>query len=455
MFKVILATDEKDGLGLNGSIPWLETDDLRYFAKCTADSAVVVGRKTAECLPELRGRTLFCVSSDTGAAQEKWWRPNMTLCSSVDKALYAAQATGKKVWVIGGGSIYSYVFDYLVGKIEEIHWTRIPGDYKCDTQAPHIPPEFVIHETVKHPKSPHLDTFILRRSESGERQYLELLRRIKEDGVTRVGRNGGTTSVFVHHMKFDLRDGFPLLTTRKMFMRGIVEELLFFLRGDTDSKILEKNRVNIWKGNTSREFLDSLGFTERREGVMGPLYGYQWRHFNVPYDESTAGPTAVSKDRDQLARVVWQIKNNPSSRRILMTSYNPEQLPQCVLPPCHSVVLQFFVQGEYLDMFCFNRSQDVMLGTPFNIASSSLLLHIISKLTGLTARYFHLSMGDAHIYEPHSEAADVQLQRTPYKFPTLRMPEMKSLDDIPRLKAEDFIVEGYKHYPGIRMSMVA
>jgi len=304
------------------------------------------------------------------------------------------------------------------------------GEYTCDTfvSIPKLPitsvQDFVdfIHYEYE-PKT------------LGEIQYTNLLQNVLKTGVDSEGRNGITRSVFGKHLKFDLREGFPLLTTKKMFLRGIIEELLFFIRGDTNTKMLEEKGVNIWKGNTSREFLDKMGF-KYPEGEMGPMYGYQWRTFN-------------GENIDQLADVIETIKEDPKSRRILMTTYNPIQVKEGVLYPCHSIIIQFFVEDGNLDMFCYNRSSDLFLGLPFNIASSSLLQMIIAKMTNLTPRYFNLSLGDAHIYASHMDAAETQTKRVPYKFPKIEI-----LKDMP-VVFEDFKLTEYASHPIIKAPMVA
>lgn len=285
------------------------------------------------------------------------------------------------------------------------------------------------------------------KTELGEMQYLNLMSDILKNGDNRIGRNGVTMSMFGKHMKFDLRNGFPLLTTKKMFFRGIVEELLFFLRGDTDSKILEEKKINIWKGNTSKEFLEDRGLNYE-PGIMGPMYGYQWRRFGATYG-------TVDKGIDQLANVINLIKNDPGSRRIIMTDYNPSQAEEGVLYPCHSIIIQFYVQNNFLDMFCYNRSQDVLLGVPFNIASSALLQIIIANITGLTPRFFNLSMGDSHIYDSHISAVREQICRVPYVFPQLELHKLNDISDIEKLKYNDFILSGYIYHPSIKAEMIA
>ena len=227
---------------------------------------------------------------------------------------------------------------------------------------------------------------------------------------------------------------------------------MFFIRGQTDSKILESKGVNIWKGNTSREFLDSIDMPNRREGLMGPMYGYQWRHYNSSYNEDHGIHGGV----DQLQYVIDLIINDPSSRRIMMTTFNPSQVYEGVLFPCHSIVSQFYVEGECLDMYCYNRSVDLFLGLPFNIASSSLLLILISKLTNKIPRKFILGLGDIHIYKEHYDAVKVQLSRPCYKFPNLEIKrEIKSIKDLETLELSDVEIRDYHHHPAIKADMIS
>jgi dihydrofolate reductase/thymidylate synthase len=287
-----------------------------------------------------------------------------------------------------------------------------------------------------------------------EEQYLKLLNKILLNGDYRNTRNSETYSLFCEHLKLDLREGFPLLTTKKMFIRGIIEELLFFLRGETDSKILEDKNVNIWKGNTSRYFLDSLNMNNRKEGLMGPMYGYQWRFFNAKYNEENG--KNLENGIDQLENVINLINNDPYSRRILLTSYNPCQSDKGVLYPCHSVICQFYCDSNNnLDMFCYNRSQDIFHGVPFNIASSSLLLMIIANITNRNPRYLNISMGDVHIYKSHLDSVKIQLERIPYKLPKLLInKKIENLNDIENLNFNDFELIDYISHPAIKVDMV-
>jgi len=285
-------------------------------------------------------------------------------------------------------------------------------------------------------------------------EYSNLLTEVSKQ-VLRNSRNARVHSLFCKHLSFDLTNGFPLLTTKRMFWKGIVEEFLFFIQGQTDTQILEEKGVKIWAPNTSREFLDGLGMHNRPEKHMGPMYGYQWRFFNAPYDEKTGKPK--SPGVDQFVNLIRGIRNDPGSRRHLLTDYNPCQVQQGVLYPCHSLIIQFYVNQNQLDMFCYNRSSDVFLGLPFNIASSSLLLSLVAYLTKLVPGKLHLSLGDCHVYEQHYSAVNEQLLRVPWKPPqlTIRMTEHSTIEDtLKHLKSSDFILSEYSSHDAIRAPMI-
>lgn len=214
-----------------------------------------------------------------------------------------------------------------------------------------------------------------------EYQYLNHIKNIIEKGVKKSDRTGvGTFSIFGAQMRYSLRDSFPLLTTKRVFWRGVVEELLWFIRGSTSAHELQGKNVHIWDANSTREFLDSVGLTEREEGDLGPIYGFQWRHFGADYK----GMHADYKNQgiDQLAHVIDTIKNRPNDRRIIMCAWNPVDIPEMALPPCHCLV-QFFVANDELSCLLYQRSADMGLGVPFNIASYALLTYMIAHVTGL------------------------------------------------------------------------
>ena len=258
-------------------------------------------------------------------------------------------------------------------------------------------------------------------------QYLDLLKKIMDEGAIKTDRTGtGTKSIFGYQMRFDLSKGFPLLTTKKVFTRGIIEELLWFLAGDTNKKHLQEKNVHIW---------DEWGDDET--GELGPVYGHQWRAWDT-YDGGHI---------DQIANVVDLIKNHPDSRRILVNAWNVAQVDQMALPPCHCL-FQFYVANGKLSCQLYQRSADVFLGVPFNIASYALLTMMLAQVCGLEPGEFVHTTGDTHLYLNHMDQVKEQLSRTPRPLPTMHInPEVK---DIFAFKIEDFTLEGYDPWPAIK-----
>lgn len=283
-----------------------------------------------------------------------------------------------------------------------------------------------------------------------EYQYLNLIEKIIATGSERIDRTSvGTFSIFGAQMRFSLRDGtFPLLTTKKTFFRGIAEELLWFIRGSTDAKELQAKNVRIWDGNSTREFLDKAGFTDREEGDLGPVYGFQWRHFGAEY--KTCHDDYTGQGVDQLAEVIKTLQTRPYDRRIIMSAWNVPDIPKMALPPCHCLV-QFYVADGEVSCQLYQRSADVGLGVPFNIASYALLTHMIAHVTGLKPGDFIHTTGDTHIYRNHVEPLKLQLGREPKPFPKLIF--KRNVNNIDDFKYEDFEIQGYDPYPAIKMEM--
>jgi thymidylate synthase len=256
-------------------------------------------------------------------------------------------------------------------------------------------------------------------------QYLDLLKTVRDTGTRKGDRTGtGTLSVFGHQMRFDLADGFPVLTTKKLHLRSIIIELLWFLRGDTNIKWLNENKVSIWD-----EWADG-------NGDLGPVYGHQWRSW----------PARDGTTIDQISGVVERIRKTPDSRRLIVTAWNPADVDKMALPPCHCL-FQFYIADGRLSCQLYQRSADIFLGVPFNIASYALLTHMVAHVTGLKAGEFIHTLGDAHIYSNHLEQADEQLTRTPHGLPRLVMKrDVTSLDEF---VYEDFEITGYEAHPSI------
>jgi thymidylate synthase len=257
-------------------------------------------------------------------------------------------------------------------------------------------------------------------------QYLDLLRLVRDTGAEKRDRTGtGTRSIFGHQMRFDLAKGFPLVTTKKLHVKSIIYELLWFLRGETNVRWLQEHGVTIWD-----EWAD-------KAGELGPVYGYQWRSWPRERDGTI----------DQIADLIAAIKANPDSRRLIVTAWNPADIPKMALPPCHCL-FQFYVADGRLSCQLYQRSADVFLGVPFNIASYALLTMMVAQVTHLEPGDFVHSFGDAHLYLNHLQQADTQLSRTPYPLPRMRL--NPAIDDIFAFRYEDFTLEAYRSHPSIK-----
>jgi thymidylate synthase len=292
-----------------------------------------------------------------------------------------------------------------------------------------------------------LEEVQLEEEDHEEYQYLDLVQKIIDHGFYEKGRNGNTVSLFGASMRFSLVDGkIPILTTKKTAWKTCLKELLWFIRGSTDNRLLQEQGVHIWDGNSSAEYLASRGLSYP-EGELGPIYGYQWRNFNGDYGSS--GPGGI----DQLQSIIDQLKNveTRTSRRLIMTAWNPCQLDQMALPPCH-ILCQFNVHdNDKLSCSMYQRSGDIGLGVPFNIASYSFLTHLIAKHCGLVPYEFVYFLGNAHIYDDHLEQMKLQMNRKPYLFPTVEI--LKTCENIEDYQVADFVIHNYQSCEKISMNM--
>lgn len=450
-FNVILASDKSNTIGTNDSLPWNFAMDMEHFTNMTKPNNIfnhknilIMGRNTWESFgcKVLPNRLNYVITSKDFTPQ-----PNTLFFKDFYSAYCHASDSKGEVWIIGGSKIYDSALRHWA--CNKVYWTLIDGDFEGNIhfnigKYPITWIDEISHNDInKKDNTEYKLTFKVGQVKHGiEAQYLHTLHHVLSTGEQRQTRNAITYSKFNKTLSWDLADGFPLLTTKKMFWKGIVEELLFFIRGDTDTTKLSEKGVKIWEPNTTREFLDSMGFTEYPVGQMGPMYGYQWRNFN-------------SQGIDQLKKVISEIKSDPHSRRILMTDFNPAQAHLGVLYPCHSIILQFYVEQGRLNCSMYQRSNDAMLGNPFNIASTSLLTHIIANLTNLKSGKVNLIMGDYHIYESHKEAVLTQLARTPYDLPKLVMKHFETLEQVENSSLEDYKIIDYQSHSAIKAQMVA
>jgi len=483
-----------------------QTFEKNYLKK---KNIVVMGRQTWESIPikfkPLENRINVVLSRDSEFIQKNPIKENIFYtASNLDEFFSLANKLKDKklldnIYVIGGSQIYKEFLDKYPQNLNLIFQTYIQKDYDCDVffdMPKDLIPLFV-SKTIVDKKEPETcfdfrilaskTAFLEMKTNNEEEniekkdsdiydkkntiisfadiinpyffslkppheefQYLDAIRNIISTGVHKSDRTGvGTISKFGLTMKFDCSKTFPLLTTKDTFWRGIVEELIWFINGDTNAKNLQEKKIHIWDGNASREFLDKLGFTNREEGDLGPVYGFQWRHSGAIY--KTMHDDYKGEGIDQLMNVINDIKNNPDSRRIIMCAWNPKDLNLMALPPCH-VLCQLYVEdGEKLSLQMYQRSADMGLGVPFNIASYSLLLYMIAQITGKKVGNFIHTIGDAHVYKSHLEALEKQLERIPRPFPILKI--NKDVTEIDKFKFSDFQLVGYHPYPKIKMDM--
>ena len=488
---IICINSINNAIGYNNNLLFRLKKDMAMFKQITTNvdnnknkNAVLMGYNTFSSIPTLylplKNRINIIISKhnyiNVKAQIHKHKYIDTYVFSNIHNALAFCMSSKyiETLYVIGGASIYNYFVNNNL--IHEFYITELNN------------PELVIGDTyleckdiidknyIKH----HLQSFIELNALNlidnkkykvsyslfkyinthiskpmniitDEHNYLSKLKYILEHGELRKTRNSETLSAFGVKMEFNLQRGFPLLTTKKMFWKGIKEELVWFLNADTNSKYLSDKGIRIWDGNSNREFLDSIGLTSYKEFDCGPIYGFQWRHFNATYKGCDADYT--NKGTDQLLNVINLLKTNPTSRRIFMSAWNPEQMDEMALPPCH-ISYQFYVsEGNKLQCQMYQRSGDMFLGIPFNIASTSLLTHIIAKMTNLIPDKVILIVGDAHIYTSHIEQVKLQLERQPYSFPSLVISDKKNT--IEEYKSSDFKLVNYINYPSIRAKMIA
>ncbi|CAH0484343.1 unnamed protein product [Peronospora farinosa] len=481
---VVAALEKNGGIGLRQQIPWHLPTDMKHFRALTtspSDSstqhAVIMGRKTWESLPAkvqpMPKRYNVVLTRDASYRQRMNVSETVGIAASFSEALDLVQQQGKKVdqvFVIGGGAVYAEALAY--SGCNKVHLTKVKGQFECDaffpleqlmqnfkvTKASEVKEEngvqfqFVEWERkTGDVKGAEITKLMDSTTPHEEMQYLDLIRKILKQGTKRGDRTGtGTLSVFGAQMRFSLRDNvFPLLTTKKVFWRGVAEELLWFISGDTNAHTLQQKNISIWDGNGSREYLDSRGLQSREVGDLGPVYGFQWRHFGAKYTDMHADYRGQGVD--QLADVIHKLRTNPSDRRIVLSAWNPADLNEMALPPCH-MFCQFYVADGELSCQMYQRSADMGLGVPFNIASYALLTRLVAQVVGLKPGEFIHVIGDAHIYLNHVEPLRQQLTRTPRPFPTLHVNPEKtaSIDDFTFLDLE---VRDYRPHGAIKMAM--
>jgi dihydrofolate reductase / thymidylate synthase len=470
---LIVAIDNQKGISKNGIIPWQIKEDVQFFIDVTKreykhalPNILIMGKNTWLACKELKNRLIIVVSSTVNVNESENTYVENTYENAMIKAnkMYDDGLIGH-IFICGGKRIYEQAKN-----INTIYLTTIDYDYQCDN---------VVDLNFNNYNTFSTNTFKLMDLEKEvtvtfqklylqlpdhwqpceERQYLNLLYDVLTTGDFRQTRNSKTWSKFGKTLEFDLSKGFPLLTSKKSFTRGIFEELIFFILGDTNTKHLEEKGVTIWKGNTSREFLNSVGLNHYQEGDMGPMYSFVFNHYGAEY--KGMNENYDNQGFNQFDYCINLLKNDPHSRRIMMTSFNPATTSQCVLFPCHSVVLQWYVEGNKLCLACFNRSQDILLGLCWNKSSFGMLMHFFCTVINndencknkLTPGRLIMNLGDVHIYENHKDAVIRQILRDPYPAPNFNI--NRKVTKLTDFKYEDIEISNYQCYPNITAKMIA
>ena len=473
---IICATDINLGIGYKNELPWHIKEDLQYFNKLTTKKGengekpiVVMGHNTWLSLPEkhrpLKDRENIVISGLNEIKNVIRYKNFEYFLEDYGKTIELRKTP---IWIIGGADLYrtAIIKSYLIKKI---YLTLINKKYEVDRYMTEIGPEFYIKnykiiencmdsKIQKEVKITFLEleydmSYLEKTNNFSEKRYLQYLRKIINGGEERLDRTGiGTKSILGSQYRYDLTNKrIPLLTTKKMYWKGIVEELLWFLKGQTNSKILEDKKVNIWKGNSSKEFLESRGLAYE-EGDIGPGYGFSFRHWGAEYKDCKTDYTGQGVD--QFQNLINNINNDPYSRRHIIDLWNPKELNNMALPPCH-ILYQFYVShnGTKLSCSMYQRSGDMGLGVPFNIASASLMTILVAKLTGLEPYELVHTVGDTHIYTNHIEPLKEQILRKPYFFPIIEFNNEKEYKNIEDFEYNDIKLIGYISHPPVKMDM--
>ena len=464
---LIVAVCKNWGIGYHNTLPWYLPEDLKYFKRLTNDNVVVMGTKTFFSLPEscrpLSNRINIIITRDV---TQKCFIPyrNMkdVIIIDVNNLRVLNNFPDKNIFVIGGSTIYKLLNTY----IKTIYLTYIDKHYDSDVFFDKIPSTYTLNSfsdlRYDDKEDAHFRYLIYNKktdvysNDSHDVVYKSLASRILARGTERTDRTGtGTMSMFGDQIRFDISKSVPILTSKRIPWKSCIEELLWFLRGDTDAKILQQKNVHIWDGNSSKEFLNKVGLSHLEEGDCGANYSFQWRHFGADYNDCNTNYTDVGTD--QIKYIENLLLTDPTSRRIFLSAWNPCDLKNTVLPPCH-VSAQFYVSYDknglsHLSCHMYQRSCDVFLGLPWNILSYTVLTYILAKRCNMIPSELIISLGDAHIYKDHITQINTQLKNNNLVSPVLQLSDKiidKKYQDI---NINDFEVIGYFSHPSIKAHM--
>ncbi len=494
----IVAVDNKFGIGKNNTIPWFIKEELKYFKNLTKDNVVIMGSKTFFSIPvefrPLKNRLNIVLTNNKDLLNNKHKienliftnlkpsnnilkfqeRPNEIQNNKLKFIFTIIRNNSifnkKDVFIIGGQKIYEMFLELFNNEIyypelqfNKIYLTFIEKDYKCDTFFPKLTENFKLIKYSEKSYSEEEDVHFryleyqkdIISLNGDENKYIKIASKILNNGRLRNDRTGvGIYSIFGTQTSFDISKYIPILTTKRVPFKTCVHELLWFLNGDTNNKNLQDKKVNIWNGNSSREYLDKIGLDNLEENDCGACYGFQWRHFGAEYVDCNTDYSG--KGFDQVQYVLNLLKTDPFSRRIFLSAWNSADLLKTCLPPCH-VSIQFYVEEieniKYLSGHMYQRSADWFLGEPFNILSYSILIYLFAEICDMKPKELIISTGDTHIYSNHIEQMKEQIYRVPITKPKLWInPNIKN-KDLKDISIDDFDLIGYFSHPTIKGKM--
>jgi dihydrofolate reductase/thymidylate synthase len=450
-FTIIYAHELNHGIGIENRLPWKIKAELNHFRQFTLHKIIIMGYNTYLSLGNpLPDRLHIVITS------RKINEKDIICATSLENALLSATVIDKQapIVVIGGSKLYDEAINHPL--CESIVETIIEDKYICDTYFKWKVNDFVVNTKTNHTGYDEVKNkkvnFVVQRwfkcPNIEEFSYLNMLETILDNGEWRENRTGiRTLSLFGNQLRFNIKKHFPLLTTKSIPLRAVFEELMWFIRGDTNVDHLKEANVHIWDANTSRQVLDVMGKTNVEEGTLEYGYGFQWRHF---------GDTYINKHHqhagfDQIQYILNELKINKTSRRLVLTAWNPANIQQSVLPPCHVMYIFNVNRENELSCMLVMRSSDAPLGLPFNIASTALLTMMIAHVSGLGVKEIVCSLADTHIYENQIEGVKELIKRTPRHFPRLKI--TRKVEEITEFKWEDFKLEHYYPHPKINIPM--
>ena len=476
MYNLIACVNKHGVLGQENDLYASSSKELHYFSQVTKGysskpNIVIMGYNTWISLPHKPLKDRYNIVITHNHKHEITDTCHIDSLCEVFTYIESIECNFDEVFIIGGESIYKQCLLKFPEQLNKVYITQIDDEWKGNSESKYLHYENILSQmsiikertelTDTRIYDPNNNKYVIKQCKLNfrvyqrkdminhdEYQYLHLMNRILEEGISLDGRNGKVKSSFGEKMVYNL-SSFPLLTTKKIGYKTVLRELLWFIKGSTDNQELLDKNVRIWKGKASKEFLVSRGL-DYEEGDLGPVYGFQWRHFGAEYKDCKSDYSG--KGIDQLKWLIQEIKNNPHSRRLILSAWNVEDIDKMALPPCH-LLSQFYINVKEGTLSCqlYQRSADMFLGVPFNIASYAFLTYILCKLTGYKPGKLYHVIGDAHVYEEHTKAVYDQLKRVPKMFPTLTISdELKNIDAIDESM---FNIEGYESYSPINAPM--